>query len=154
MRLGYTDEAKAFMGWMEQRCRELRPGKPLQVMYRIDGSRELPESILKHFRGYKDSRPVRIGNAAAHQLQLDVYGELLDSVYIYDKHGAPISYDFWLNLTTLIEWLCRNWRKSDEGIWEVRGGPRPFLYSRVLCWVALRSEEHTSELQSLRHLVC
>ena len=137
MRLGYTDEAKAFMGWMEQRCRELRPGKPLQVMYRIDGRRELPESILKHFRGYKDSRPVRIGNAAAHQLQLDVYGELLDSVYIYDKHGAPISYDFWLNLTTLIEWLCRNWRKSDEGIWEVRGGPRPFLYSRVLCWVAL-----------------
>jgi GH15 family glucan-1,4-alpha-glucosidase len=97
----------------------------------------LPETILKHFKGYENSRPVRIGNAAAQQLQLDVYGELLDSVYIYDKHGTPISYDLWLNLTQIIEWVCRNWRKSDQGIWEVRGGPRPFLYSRVLCWVAL-----------------
>jgi GH15 family glucan-1,4-alpha-glucosidase len=137
MRLGYTEEAQAFMGWMEQRCRELRPGRPLQAMYRIDGSPELPETVLKHFQGYQNSRPVRIGNAASQQLQLDVYGELLDSIDIYDKHGEPISYDFWMNVTKLIEWVCQNWRKSDEGIWEVRGGPKPFLYSRVLCWVAL-----------------
>jgi GH15 family glucan-1,4-alpha-glucosidase len=137
MRLGYTEEAAGFMGWIEQRCRELRPGRPLQVMYRIDGGRDLPETILKHFAGYQNSKPVRIGNAASGQLQLDIYGELLDSVWIYDKHGEPISYDFWTNLAKLIEWVCRNWRKPDEGIWEVRGGPRPFLYSRVLCWVAL-----------------
>ncbi len=137
MRLGYTQEAAAFIDWIEKRCRELRPGKPLQAMYRIDGSPELPEKILAHFEGYRRSRPVRIGNGACKQLQLDIYGELLDSVHIYDKHGGPISYDFWMNLTKLVEWVCRNWRRPDEGIWEVRGGRRQFLYSRVLCWVAL-----------------
>ena len=95
------------------------------------------ETILKHFEGYRKSAPVRIGNAAHKQLQLDIYGELMDSVFIYDHHDEPISYDFWTNLTTLVEWVCANWRKPDEGIWEVRGGARPFLYSRVLCWVAL-----------------
>jgi len=137
MRLGYTEEATAFLGWIEQRCGELHRGRPLQVMYRVDGSRDLKETVLKNFRGYQDSQPVRIGNAASGQLQLDIYGELLDSVHIYDKHGVPISYDFWMNLTKLIEWVCRNWRRPDEGIWEGRAGPQPFLYSRVLCWVAL-----------------
>jgi GH15 family glucan-1,4-alpha-glucosidase len=137
MRLGYTDEARDFMHWVETRCRELKPGRPLQAMYRVDGGRQLPERILRNLEGYKGSTPVRIGNAAHAQLQLDIYGELMDSVFIYDKHNEPISYDFWMNLTTLVEWVCANWRKPDEGIWEVRGGPRPFLYSRVLCWVAL-----------------
>jgi GH15 family glucan-1,4-alpha-glucosidase len=137
MRLGYTDEASAFMRWMEKRCGELKPGKPLQVMYRLDGRRELPEYILDNFEGYRKSSPVRIGNAAAGQLQLDIYGELLDSVLIYDKHGEPISYDFWTNIVTLVEWVCKNWRKPDNGIWEVRGGARPFLYSRAMCWVAI-----------------
>jgi len=137
MRLGYTDEAGAFIRWMEKRCREMQPGRPLQVMYRVDGSRELPEKILPNFEGYKQSAPVRIGNAAAEQLQLDIYGELMDSVLIYDKHGEPISYDFWMYLTRLVEWVCKNWRKKDEGIWEVRGGPRHFIYSRALCWVAI-----------------
>jgi GH15 family glucan-1,4-alpha-glucosidase len=80
---------------------------------------------------------VRIGNAAAQQLQLDIYGELVDAVYNYERHGQPISYDFWQNITTLIEFVCKNWKKADDGIWEVRGGPRPFLYSRAMCWVAL-----------------
>ncbi len=137
MRLGYTAEAQAFLQWMEERCRELKPGKPLQVMYRLDGRRELPEHILKNFEGYKKSSPVRLGNAASEQLQLDIYGELMDSVFIYDKHGEPISYDFWTNIVTLTEWVCKNWRKPDQGIWEVRGGARPFLYSRVMCWVAI-----------------
>ncbi len=137
MRLGYTGEAKSFMQWMEDRCRDLKPGKPLQVMYRMDGGREMPERILKHFEGYQKSQPVRIGNAAYEQLQLDIYGELLDSILIYDQHGEPISYDFWLNIAALIEWLCKNWKKADEGIWEVRGGPRQFLYSKVMCWTAL-----------------
>ena len=137
MRLGYTEEAQAFMRWMELRCRQLKPGKPLQVMYRLDGSHHLPETVLGHLQGYRHSQPVRLGNGAAQQLQLDIYGELLDSVFIYDKHGEPISYDFWTNLTTLVEWVCRNWRKPDDGIWEVRGGARPFLYSRAMCWLAL-----------------
>jgi GH15 family glucan-1,4-alpha-glucosidase len=137
MRLGYTGEAQAFMRWMEQRCRELKPGRPLQVMYRLNGRRELPEHVLKNFEGYKKSSPVRIGNAACDQLQLDIYGELMDSVLIYDKHGEPISYDFWTNIVSLVEWVCKNWKKPDEGIWEVRGGPRPFLYSRAMCWIAI-----------------
>jgi GH15 family glucan-1,4-alpha-glucosidase len=137
MRLGYTEEAQAFMRWMEQRCDELKPGKPLQVMYRLDGRRELPEKFLKNFEGYQKSSPVRIGNAACDQLQLDIYGELLDSVLIYDKYGAPISYDFWMNIVTLIEWVCKNWKKPDQGIWEVRGGARSFLYSRAMCWIAV-----------------
>jgi GH15 family glucan-1,4-alpha-glucosidase len=137
MRLGYTEEAKAFMHWIEERCRRMTSSSPLQAVYRIDGSRRLPEVALAHFAGYQHSTPVRIGNAAANQLQLDIYGELLDSVYIYNKHGEPISYDFWLNLVTLVNWVCTHWQQPDQGIWEVRGGRRPFLYSRVLCWVAI-----------------
>jgi GH15 family glucan-1,4-alpha-glucosidase len=137
MRLGYTEEARAFMRWIEERCGELQAGRPLQVMYRVDGSHELSEKILRQFDGYMDSKPVRIGNAASEQLQLDIYGELMDSVFIYDKHDQPISYDFWTKLSKLVEWVASNWRKSDEGIWEVRGGPRQFLHSRALCWVAM-----------------
>jgi GH15 family glucan-1,4-alpha-glucosidase len=137
MRLGYTEEARAFMLWMEQRCRELKPGKPLQVMYRLDGSRELSEHVLRNWEGYRKSRPVRIGNAASDQVQLDIYGELMDSVSIYDKHGEPISYDFWMNLVKLVEWVCQHWKKPDDGIWEVRGGARRFLYSRAMCWMAI-----------------
>jgi GH15 family glucan-1,4-alpha-glucosidase len=137
MRLGYMDEATAFMRWIEDRCTELKPGTPLQVMYGIDGSHDLAETQLKHFEGYKKSSPVRIGNGAYDQLQLDIYGELMDSVYIYNNAGEPISYDFWVNLTRLIDWVCENWQKPDEGIWEVRGGRHEFLYSRVMCWVAI-----------------
>jgi GH15 family glucan-1,4-alpha-glucosidase len=137
MRLGYTEEAQAFMRWMEQRCQEQKPGHPLQVMYRLDGSHELPEQVLKSFEGYEKSQPVRIGNAASKQLQLDIYGELMDSIYIFNRHGQPISYDFWVDLVSIVEWVCKNWKKSDDGIWEVRGGARPFLYSRAMCWLAI-----------------
>lgn len=137
MRLGYTAEATAFMRWIEARCNELKPGMPLQVMYGLDGRHNLEETELRHFEGYRKSRPVRIGNGAADQLQLDIYGELMDSVYIYNNSGEPISYDFWLHLTELINWVCDNWRRPDEGIWEVRGGRQEFLHSRVMCWVAV-----------------
>jgi GH15 family glucan-1,4-alpha-glucosidase len=137
MRLGYNEEAAAFMRWIEARCAELKDHMPLQVMYGVDGRQNLDETILKHFEGYRKSRPVRLGNAAHDQLQLDIYGELMDSVYIYNKSGEPISYDFWLNLTRLIDWVCENWQRADEGIWEVRGGAHEFLYSRVMCWVAV-----------------
>ncbi len=137
MRLGYTQEATAFMRWIEARCAELKPGSPLQVMYRIDGRHNLDEEILKPFQGYRNSRPVRIGNGAYDQVQLDVYGELMDSVYLHNKFGELISYDFWQHLCELLDWVCQNWRRPDMGIWEVRGGAYEFLYSRVMCWVAV-----------------
>jgi len=137
MRLGYTEEAAAFMRWIEDRCRGMTPSGPLQVMYGLDGKGRLEETELKHLKGYQGSKPVRIGNAAAKQLQLDIYGELLDSAYLYNKYGEPISYDFWMNLARLVNWVCDHWQQPDESIWEVRGGRKPFLYSRVLCWVAI-----------------
>lgn len=137
IRLGYTEEAAAFMNWIEARCAELNSDGSLQIMYGIDGSRDLTEFELPHLEGYRGSKPVRIGNGAYNQLQLDIYGELMDSVYLYDKYGEPISYDFWQNLTHLVEWVCRNWMREDEGIWETRGGKKEFLYSRLMCWVAL-----------------
>ena len=137
MRLGYNGEARAFMRWMQERCCELQPGKSLRVMYRVDGSGDLPETVLTSFEGYQRSAPVRIGNAASGQIQLDIYGELMDSIYIYDRHGEPIAYDFWQGILLLTEWVCQHWNKPDEGIWEVRGGAREFLHSRAMCWLAI-----------------
>ncbi|OFX25537.1 MAG: glucoamylase [Anaeromyxobacter sp. RBG_16_69_14] len=135
-RLGYT-EASGFMSWIEARCGELRSDGALQVMYGIDGRHELPEEALTHWAGYGGSRPVRVGNGAYEQLQLDIYGELMDAVYLYNKFGRPISQDLWRNLLRLIEFVCAHWREPDEGIWEVRGGRREFVVSRMMCWVAV-----------------
>jgi GH15 family glucan-1,4-alpha-glucosidase len=137
MRLGYTEEAQAFMHWIEARCGELNPDGSLQIMYGIDGRHNLAEESLSHLEGYRHSSPVRIGNAAYNQLQLDIYGELLDSVYLYNKFGDLISYDFWTNLVRLLDWVCDHWHLKDEGIWEVRGGRQEFLCSRFMSWVAL-----------------
>ncbi len=106
-------------------------------MYGIDGRHELGEQTLTHLEGYMGSAPVRIGNAAYGHLQLDIYGELMDAIYLYDKYGEPISYDLWQNVVRFIDWLCGHWREPDESIWEVRGGRKEFLYSRVLCWAAI-----------------
>jgi GH15 family glucan-1,4-alpha-glucosidase len=137
MRLGFHEEAGQFMGWLEQRCGELKPDDSLQPMYTLAGDSELKEESLTHLKGYENTRPVRIGNAAYRQSQLDIYGELLDSVYLYNKYGAPISYDLWRNLVRLLDYVCDNWRRPDEGIWEVRAEPRHFVYSKLMCWVAL-----------------
>jgi GH15 family glucan-1,4-alpha-glucosidase len=137
IRLGYTGEAAAFMRWIEARCGELNADGSLQIAYGIDGRRDLPEQTLPHCEGYMRSSPVRIGNAASTQRQLDIYGELIDTVYLYNKYGEPISSELWENLTRLIDWVCRHWHEQDAGVWEVRGGPQEFLYSRVLCWVAV-----------------
>jgi GH15 family glucan-1,4-alpha-glucosidase len=137
MRLGYTGEAAAFMRWMMARCEELEPDGSLQIMYGLDGRHVIDEETLPHLEGYMGSRPVRIGNAAYQHLQLDIYGELMDSVYLYDKYGSPIGYDTWVNVARLIDWVCEHWREKDESIWEVRGGRQEFLYSRVMCWVAI-----------------
>ncbi|MFT3926192.1 MAG: glycoside hydrolase family 15 protein [Myxococcales bacterium] len=137
MRIGFTREAGHFMGWVEARCKELEPDGSLQIMYGIDGRHELHEEILPHLRGHRGSAPVRIGNGAHLQKQLDIYGELMDAVYLYNKHGAPISYDLWLHLRRLVNWVCDHWEEEDDGIWEVRGGPKHFIYSKVMCWVAV-----------------
>ena len=139
MRLGFTEEAAAFGGWLTDRFREGHKGEsgPLQVMYAIDGSSDLEEHILDHLEGYCGSAPVRIGNGAADQLQLDIYGELVDSIYLYNKYGTPISHDAWMDLTHIVDWVSENWDQPDEGIWETRGGRQHFTYSRLMCWVAV-----------------
>ncbi|EYF06372.1 glycoside hydrolase family 15 protein [Chondromyces apiculatus] len=138
LRLGFTDEAKQFMEWLRVRVSEQDGSSgPLQLMYGVDGRHDLPEVDLDHLDGYRGSRPVRVGNHARTQLQLDIYGELIDSVYIYDRHGTPISYDFWCDLRRMVDWVIDNWERPDEGVWEVRNGQRQFVYSKVQCWVAL-----------------
>jgi GH15 family glucan-1,4-alpha-glucosidase len=137
LRIGFTEEAAQFMEWLEARSCELNPDGSLQIMYGIDGRHTLTEETLDHFAGYKGSRPVRIGNGAYNQLQLDIYGELMDSVYLYNKYGSPISYHLWTHLRRLINYVSENWHKKDEGIWEVRGGQQNFVYSKLMCWVAL-----------------
>jgi len=137
LRIGFTEEASAFMHWLEARCHELNPDGSLQIMYGIDGRHQLTEETLDHLEGYRGSQPVRVGNGAYNQLQLDIYGELLDSVYLYNKYGTPISYDLWKHLRRMINWVCDNWHRTDEGVWEVRGGQQHFVYSKLMCWVAV-----------------
>ena len=148
IRLGYTKEAGAFMNWVEKMCEDIKGHGRLNIMYSIDGGKLLKEKILDHFEGYCGSAPVRIGNDAYGQLQLDIYGELMDSVYLYNRYGEPISYDFWKDLAKQMDWLCENWNQPDEGIWEVRGGKQKFLYSRLLTWVALDRAVKISEARS------
>jgi GH15 family glucan-1,4-alpha-glucosidase len=148
IRLGYTKEAGAFMNWMEKICKDIKDDSRLGIMYSIDGTAQLKEYFLDNFEGYKKSSPVRVGNDAYSQLQLDIYGELMDSVYLYNKHVEPISYDFWKDLEKQMNWLADNWHQPDDGIWEVRGGKNNFLYSRLACWVALDRAMKIAELRS------
>jgi GH15 family glucan-1,4-alpha-glucosidase len=139
--LGFTEEARAFTYWL--RRLSYADGQDLQIMYGIRGERDLTEHELPHLSGYGDSRPVRIGNGAAEQKQLDVFGEVLDCIHIYRKQGGFERYDeklegpLWSMMSTLVEHVCAHWQEPDSGIWEVRGGLRHFVYSKVMCWVAL-----------------
>jgi GH15 family glucan-1,4-alpha-glucosidase len=139
LRLGFTSEAGAFMDFLTTRVVRYAdgPSGPLQVMYGIDGRTGLPERALGHLAGYRGSAPVRVGNAASNQLQLDIYGALIDSVYLYDKWGQPISSEHWDAVSSLVDWVCGHWDQPDEGIWETRGGRKNFLCSRLMCWVAI-----------------
>jgi len=136
LRIGFTDEAAGFMEWLSNRCHDCDPGAPLEIMYSIHGETELEETTLDHLEGYRGSAPVRLGNAASEQLQLDIYGELMDAVYLANKYQAPISYDFWTTLRQLLNWLAENYDQPDDGIWEVRSEREHFVYSKLMCWVA------------------
>lgn len=149
VRLGFVTESEKFISWIKDRLSFDAENGPLQVMYRINGSQELEEQILEHFEGYRCSRPVRIGNAASHQLQLDIYGEMMDSIYLSNKYGDAISHVDWLDVQRILEWLSKNWQRPDDGIWEVRGGRQEFLHSRMMCWVAFDRAIRLAEKRSL-----
>ncbi|MEO9322867.1 glycoside hydrolase family 15 protein [Nocardioides sp. C4-1] len=150
LRLGFTDEAARFMEWLSQRLGEDHDGDlgPLRVAYDIDGN--VPEeSELDHLRGYRDSQPVRVGNAAMGQLQLDIYGELIDSVYLFNKYGPGISHDAWTDLCRVLTWVMDNWERDDAGMWEIRDEPRPHTTSRLMCWVAVERMMRTARQRGL-----
>jgi GH15 family glucan-1,4-alpha-glucosidase len=136
--LGYIEEAAAFGAWLRDRATEYTgEGRPLKIMYRIDGSSDLVEETLDHFEGWRGSRPVRIGNGAADQLQLDIYGEAADAFYLADSQGLQAAHEGWMSIARIVDWLCDHWDQPDEGIWETRGGQRDFTYGRFQAWVAL-----------------
>jgi GH15 family glucan-1,4-alpha-glucosidase len=151
LRIGFTEEAVRFKDWLRDRWRDDATDcdGPLGLMYAIDGESELDEYELPHLDGYRGSKPVRVGNGAHGQLQLDIYGELMDAVYLSNKYASPIGYDDWTRLRRMVDWVAANWQRPDEGIWEVRGGRRDFVYSRVLCWVALDRGLRLAEKRSL-----
>jgi GH15 family glucan-1,4-alpha-glucosidase len=136
-RIGLGSEAGAFAQWVVDRCAEAKSPGELQSLYTIDGGREITEQTLDHLEGHAGSRPVRIGNAAYDQLQLDIYGELMDALHQRDEQGDRPSRALWNRIVELVDWVARNWRRADQGIWEVRSGCQEFLYSRLMCWVAL-----------------
>jgi len=136
MRLGFTEEAGAFMTWLEARCLDASPEKGLHILYGIDGDVVGTELTLDHLRGYRDSRPVRIGNGAASQLQLDILGEVMDSLHLYDRKGRPVSYELWTAMCRQLDWLEAHWEEADCGVWEVRGPQQRFTYSTLMTWVA------------------
>ena len=158
LKLGFNEEATAFMKWMLERSMEDDSGA-LQIMYGIDGRHELNELTLDHLEGYMGSSPVRIGNGAFDQLQLDIYGELIDSIYLFDKHVRPIAYSGWKQISKHVRWISENWQRKDDGIWEVRGGQQHFVYSKMMAWVALdrairlsRKRSFPADLQELSRI--
>jgi GH15 family glucan-1,4-alpha-glucosidase len=149
MRIGFTGEAEAFVEWIHARMHELTPEGELQIMYTVDGGHEIDEITLDHLEGYRASAPVRVGNAAHSQLQLDIYGELMDSIYLANKYSQPISYDVWREVRRMLDWVCDNWQRTDKGIWEIRGPDQPFVYSKMMLWVALDRGVRLADKRSL-----
>lgn len=138
MRLGFVEEANAYMRWLKGRVSDCcgQPTK-INILYGIDGRQELPEAELEHFSGHGGAKPVRIGNEAFDQIQLDIYGELMDAVYLVNKYGEAISHEGWKHTVEVADQVCEIWNTKDVGIWEMRGEQHHFLHSRLMCWVAL-----------------
>ena len=138
MRLGFVDEANAYMRWLRGRVSDCQGhSMKLNILYAIDGRQELPEQALEHLSGHGNARPVRIGNQAYDQVQLDIYGELMDAVYLVNKYGEAISHEGWKHAVEVVDQVCATWQQEDVGIWEMRGEQHHFLHSRLMCWVAL-----------------
>lgn len=138
MRLGYTSEANAYMRWVRRRLDDCAGGcEKLGILYSLAGRHELPETSLDHLAGHGGAQPVRIGNGAWDQIQLDIYGELMDAVYLANKYGEAISHDGWAHVVRQVDFVCQHWGDRDVGIWEKRGEDQHFLHSRLMCWVAL-----------------
>ena len=149
LRIGFAEEAEHFMQFLENRCREMKAGEGLRVLYGIDGRRDVPEVTLDHLEGYRGSGPVRVGNDAARQFQLDITGELIDAVYLCNKYSKPISHGLWVTIRGLADWVCDHWKEPDEGIWEIRGGRKQFTFSKLMCWVALDRADRIADGRSL-----
>lgn len=150
--MGFPAEAEAYINFIFARIAEWRKVAEasttlhhLPLMFSIDGSTDLPELTLDHLSGYQDSRPVRIGNAATDHVQLDIYGELMDSIYLYNKHGKPVSYAQWLDVRYITDFVCKVWDQPDMSIWEVRGQKQHFVYSKMMLWVAVDRALRLSE---------
>lgn len=150
LRIGFTQEADAFMGWLDRRYHEPpgEDGSPLRLLYTVEGDTCIEEYELPHLAGYRGAKPVRVGNAAHSQFQLDIYGELLDAVYLSNKHSRPISYDAWMHLRRIVDFVGESWHRPDHGIWEPRSGMRHNLNSKVMCWVALDRALRLSDKRS------
>ena len=149
MRVGLTEEAGAFMDFIVGRVEQGGENGPLDILYGIRGETPRETKTLDHLDGYRSSRPVRIGNNPSTQLQLDIYGELVDTVYLFNKYGTPISYDLWRAIRQMLNWVVENWEQPDEGIWEVQGGRRQFVHSKLMCWVALDRGIRLADKRSL-----
>lgn len=147
LKLGFTEEATAFIGWIKERFMQ----SDMQLMYTVDGQTKIEEQVLEHLSGYKNSKPVRIGNAAYQQFQLDIYGELIDTIYLFNLHGGAITYELWQKIEKLVEIVCENWHLPDHGIWEIRSEEKEFLHSRLLCWVALDRGIKIAKQRSFPH---
>ncbi|ARS34388.1 glycoside hydrolase family 15 protein [Pontibacter actiniarum] len=137
LRLGFLSEAGQFIDWLMRRCEEIQEASDLQLMYAVDGTSNLTEQVLDNLKGYKGSSPVRIGNKAFRQFQLDIYGELIQTIYLYDRHGGPVTFESWKHVQKFVDFVASNWQRKDHGIWEVRGNKEEFIHSKIMCWVAL-----------------
>ncbi len=133
LRLGFIEDAESYMRWVEANC----IADDMHLMYTMDGNHPKTETELTQFAGYKDSKPVLIGNNAFGQKQMDIYGELIDTIYLFNKYDGQITFEFWQMITKQIDFVCEHWQDPDHGLWEIRGDKRPFLHSRLMCWVAL-----------------
>jgi len=133
--IGCTGEARAFKDWLEWSA--LGRARDLQVMYGLGGERRLTEIEIPELKGYEKSRPVRIGNGAYSQFQLDIYCEIMDSAHIFRKFGGAVDPEYWEYLRRVVNFVMGHWKEPDEGSWETRGGRQHFVFSKVMCWVAM-----------------
>jgi GH15 family glucan-1,4-alpha-glucosidase len=148
LRLGYTGEARNFKNWIAERNKQCDSDGSFSVMYAIDGEEPPEEEEIPELYG-SGTEPPLIGNAARDQTQLDIYGALLDAIYLYNKYGEAISYDGWRHVTRTVNFVAENWQQADQGIWEFRNGGRPLLHSRLMCWVAMDRAIRLAQKRSL-----